>query len=261
MAKKAVKTDFVHCGAAVSTAQCKRDDCTTIYCSPPDKEIFAHPAARVNRRRGPAVYSARSAQGPAVSLPPPAEVWPRENSSTEAMGERFAKELAAVHGETVRCGSPAELRRRLAELAAKEHWTSLGAMERPGVREALGELPPSTVHWPDADWQPRQIAELSAGVIEAEVLLADTGSCLIACPTAQDRLLCYLPPACVVIARSDRLAEHLPAAWEGIAARAKDHALSGEFVIITGPSRTADIEKILILGVHGPKRLIVMLLG
>jgi L-lactate dehydrogenase complex protein LldG len=111
------------------------------------------------------------------------------------------------------------------------------------------------------DWQPRQMAELSAGVIEAEALLADTGSCLIACPTAQDRLLCYLPPACVVLARVEQLAEHLPAAWAEISARAADPALRGELVIVTGPSRTSDIEKILTLGVHGPKRLVVMLVG
>jgi L-lactate dehydrogenase complex protein LldG len=57
------------------------------------------------------------------------------------------------------------------------------------------------------------------------------------------------------------LAEHLPAAWPAIAARAAEPARRGEFVIVTGPSRTADIEKILILGVHGPKRLVVMLIG
>jgi L-lactate dehydrogenase complex protein LldG len=53
--------------------------------------------------------------------------------------------------------------------------------------------------------------------------------------------------------------EHLPAAWETIAPRIADPGLRGEFVIITGPSRTADIEKILILGVHGPKRVVVLL--
>ena len=104
------------------------------------------------------------------------------------------------------------------------------------------------------------MAEFSAGLIAPECLLADTGSCLIVSGTAQDRLLCYLPPICVVIARTEQLVEHLPAAWPA-AQRAAEPATRGEFVIITGPSRTSDIEKILILGVHGPKRLIVLLVG
>ena len=108
-------------------------------------------------------------------------------------------------------------------------------------------------------WQPRQMAQLSAGLIEAERLLADTGTCLIDCGSTQDRLLCYLPPACVVIARVSQLAEHMPAAWDEIARQTAEPDRRGEFVLITGPSRTADIEKILILGVHGPKRLVVML--
>ena len=120
-------------------------------------------------------------------------------------------------------------------------------------------MAPESIEWAAPDWQPRKIAAFSASVIEADCLLADTGSCLISCPTAQDRLLCYLPPACVVIARVDQLAENLPAVWPSIVARAADPQLSGEFVIVTGPSRTADIEKILILGVHGPKRLVVIL--
>ena len=104
-------------------------------------------------------------------------------------------------------------------------------------------------------------ANLPLGLVAAEYLLADTGTCVVACGTTQERLMCYLPPACVVVAKTDRLVEHLPAAWEEIGPRAADPALRGEFVFITGPSRTADIEKILILGVHGPKRLIVLLVG
>jgi len=69
-----------------------------------------------------------------------------------------------------------------------------------------------------------------------------------------------LPPTCIVLAKAYQLAEHLPAAWDDLAQRAADESTRGEFVIITGPSRTADIEKILILGVHGPKRLVVLLI-
>ena len=65
----------------------------------------------------------------------------------------------------------------------------------------------------------------------------------------------------MVIAGVDCLAEHLPAVWDDVARRAADPALRGEFVFVTGPSRTADIEKILILGAHGPKRLVVLLVG
>jgi L-lactate dehydrogenase complex protein LldG len=198
---------------------------------------------------------------PPPPAPPVAEVWPRISPAPAAMAEQFTTELTTVSGEVIRCATMQDAKRRLAELVAKEQWTILGAMDRPMVRQATADLPPGVVRWAADDWQPRQMAEFSASLIEPEALLADTGSCLIACPTAQDRLLCYLPPACVVIARTGQLAEHLPAAWPTVAKRAADPALRGEFVIVTGPSRTADIEKILILGVHGPKRLVVLLVG
>jgi len=200
-------------------------------------------------------------KGPQVAKPPVPEVWPRKNPSPIAMAEQFTAELTAVQGEVIRCATMEDARRHLAELTAKAQWTSLGAMDRPAVREVVGDLPEGVVRWAAADWQPKPMAELSASVIEPDVLLADTGSCMIACPNAQDRLLCYLPPACVIIAKVGQLFEHLPAAWAAIAPRVADPAQRGEFVIVTGPSRTADIEKILILGVHGPKRLVVILVG
>lgn len=213
--------------------------------------------------------------------PPVAEVWPPLKPSATAMADQFARELTTIQGEVIGCANMDVAKQRLVALVAREQWKVLGAMDRLMVRQAAADLPAGVVQWaaadggtrrvPDTDdggtrrgpgtagWQPRQIAEFSASLIEPEALLADTGSCLVACGTAEDRLLCYLPPACVVIARIGQLVEHLPAAWPPIAKRAADPALRGEFVILTGPSRTADIEKILILGVHGPKRLVVLL--
>ena len=70
--------------------------------------------------------------------------------------------------------------------------------------------------------------------------------------------MCYLPPTCVVLARKDQLCAHLQDAWSDVTQSARDGESRGEMLTITGPSRTADIEKVLILGVHGPKRLVVM---
>ncbi|MFZ1936573.1 MAG: lactate utilization protein [Thermoguttaceae bacterium] len=196
---------------------------------------------------------------PPVAAPPTPVVWPPTNPTPAAMAEQFANALTEVQGDVVRCPTMQDARRRLAELASQAGWTSIGAMDRPLVREAAGGLPASSLNWQMADWPPARMAQLSASLLDPETLLADTGACVIACPTAQDRLLCYLPPACVVVARTGQLVEHLPAAWASLAPRVADPAMQGEFVIVTGPSRTADIEKILILGVHGPKRLVVLL--
>lgn len=196
-----------------------------------------------------------------VPLPPIHEVWPRRQPAIGEMADRFARELSEVHGEVIRCGTMDDARRKLAEMIEQGQWRQVGTMDRPLCRELAQGPSQGAIAWPQPDWTPPNMAELSAGLLEADFLLADTGSAMIACVTAQERVLCYLPPACVIVATTDRLVEHLPQAWESIGRRAADPALRGEFVFITGPSRTADIEKILILGVHGPKRLVVLLVG
>jgi len=201
------------------------------------------------------------AKQPHVTAPEVPVVWPLEHPAPAVMADGFTKELVDVQGEVIRCATMADAKRELAALVQQNGWTSLGLLDRPIVHEATGDLKADMLHWPTPDLQPRAIEEYSASVIATEVLLADTGTCMIECRTQPERLLCYLPPACVIVASVDQLAEHLQAAWPQIAPRAAEPDRRGEFVFVTGPSRTADIEKILILGVHGPKRLIVLLVG
>ncbi len=202
---------------------------------------------------------------PAVEAPPVPEVWPRENPSVDQMARRFTEELSAISGEVVRCGSIEEARGKLLELMQEGAWTKIGAMDRPLCRELCrelaGESAAGKIAWAKPEWTPRDMAGLEAGLIEAEYLLADTGTALVVCGRPEERLLCYLPPVCIIAATADRLVEHMPAVWRDVARRAADPQLRGEFLLITGPSRTADIEKILILGVHGPQRVVVLLAG
>jgi len=196
---------------------------------------------------------------PPVEAPPVPEVWPRQNPSVDQMARRFTDELTAISGEVIRCGSIEESRGKLRELIEQGGWDKVGAMDRPLCRELAGETAAGRIAWTRSEWTPRDMARLEAGLIEAEYLLADTGTALVACGRPEERLLCYLPPVCIVAATADRLVEHMPAIWPEVARQAADPDLRGEFVLITGPSRTADIEKILILGVHGPQRLVVLL--
>jgi L-lactate dehydrogenase complex protein LldG len=198
---------------------------------------------------------------PPQERPPVPEVWRRETSDPAALALRFQNELEAVHGELHRCGSMDEARQKLVELMDLSQWPAIGAVDTLLAQQLTAGLPPERIGWAAEDWTPVHIADLPASLVAADCLLADTGTCMVACATTHERLMCYLPPVCIVIAQTDRLFEHLPAAWEDLADRFAAPELRGEHVFITGPSRTADIEKILILGVHGPKRLIVLLVG
>ncbi|MDR1485320.1 MAG: lactate utilization protein [Planctomycetaceae bacterium] len=100
-----------------------------------------------------------------------------------------------------------------------------------------------------------ELASCDFGIVAAESLLADTGSGVFQASSRFERLAVYLPPVSVVIAGRGKLAKNLPAAWQKLNTEIKNQK-TGEFVIVTGPSRTADIEKILILGVHGPRRVL-----
>ncbi|MGD9126600.1 MAG: lactate utilization protein [Planctomycetia bacterium] len=195
---------------------------------------------------------------PEPELPPVPEVWPSTNPSLETMLQQFEKSLVAVQGELHHLPTMADAQAKLRELMNELQTDTVVSVDREATRqvtEGFGEA----VHFANPDWTPDDIAQYKLGMIVSDYLLADTGSCLVASETPNERLLCYLPPACIVIARTNQLREHLPDAWREVAERTADPNLRGEYVFITGPSRTADIEKILILGVHGPQRLIVLL--
>ena len=92
------------------------------------------------------------------------------------------------------------------------------------------------------------------GVTGCDCLVAMTGSIFVCTKSAGGRALSVLPPVHLVIARRDQLVPDLATAMALLRSRYDGHWPS-QLSVITGPSRTADIEKILVMGAHGPKRL------
>lgn len=134
-------------------------------------------------------------------------------------------------------------------IAASHHQIQLDAVVR-----ALGI---ETLYVED---HPAQTAleKCSVGITACDALVAQTGSILLTVRSAGGRALSVLPPHHLVVAQINQLVADLPAALEILSARYVGNFPSFA-TFITGPSRTGDIERILVLGAHGPRMLTVIL--
>lgn len=103
------------------------------------------------------------------------------------------------------------------------------------------------------------LAQVDLGLVLAHAILLDSGSFALAAATGQQRSASLLPPASVILAPRSALlpdVSHLPALLERY--RASDGSLPSCLNLVTGPSSTADIELVLVRGVHGPGSLDVV---
>ena len=100
--------------------------------------------------------------------------------------------------------------------------------------------------------------EIEVGITGCEYMIAHTGSVMVSSAQKGGRQMFVYPPVHIVIARKNQLVDYLDKAYSGIKEKYKNDFPS-HVAIITGPSRTADIEKTLVLGAHGPRELHVFL--
>jgi len=100
----------------------------------------------------------------------------------------------------------------------------------------------------------RDAAEASKiGVSQMEWAIADTGTLVTDAAPVERRLVSTLPVIHMAVVATDALEADMPAAL------ARIHPNQcGYISMITGPSRTADIERVLTIGVHGPSRLVIV---
>lgn len=98
-------------------------------------------------------------------------------------------------------------------------------------------------------------AQVEVGITQVELGIAELGTLVTDGVELENRLISMLPPIHVALLYTSDLVEDLPVAFDFI--RNKFDRIPGYLSFITGPSRTADIERVLTIGVHGPGRLII----
>jgi L-lactate dehydrogenase complex protein LldG len=101
------------------------------------------------------------------------------------------------------------------------------------------------------------LGQAGVGVTGAEAALADTGTLVLSSGPGRSRLAWLLPPRHIALLPLARLYADLDAVLESHTGLRRDAA---EVALVSGPSRTADIELTLTRGVHGPRDLDVVIL-
>jgi L-lactate dehydrogenase complex protein LldG len=166
----------------------------------------------------------------------------------------FAENFRRIGGEFFYCTDVTELGRELRAWLAER----LPSGQQFYVWEPTLQALLTTAQVPfqaaETDFQ----AQAAAGLTSCEALVARTGSIVVAPATASGRRLSIYPDQHLVLARPSQVVAEIGDALRVVQAR-YGAQLPSMLSLTTGPSRTADIEKTLVLGAHGPRRLSLFL--
>jgi L-lactate dehydrogenase complex protein LldG len=161
----------------------------------------------------------------------------------------FQLELETLGGEVFLCGGSAVQMQKLADLQNERGWQTFTVSD-PGIRNRL-----ETFGTGSREVDP-VLEEVEAGVTNCEVLVALTGGVMVSSSGGSGRRMNIFPSVHIVLTQKSQLVESIQDAFDVIAT--KYSSPPSQISLISGPSRTADIEKTLVMGAHGPKELIVL---
>jgi L-lactate dehydrogenase complex protein LldG len=168
--------------------------------------------------------------------------------------ESFSQALEKLAGKTYRAASAADACSYAASLIGSGRAVASNA---PFLRECgITGLAGVRTGFLDPDELRSVCAEADIGITSADYALADTGSLVMLSSHREARLVSLLPPVHLAVVPRERILTGLD---ELLTLLPQPAGQTSSMVLITGPSRTADIEQILVRGVHGPGEIHVVL--
>jgi L-lactate dehydrogenase complex protein LldF len=184
---------------------------------------------------------------------------PPVGKTSDEQVELFRQNAQALKADFHVCADLPAAIRFVKTLAASEGWKKIGLHDGELTNAIAGALALPTVKT-DGGYDLKDLESCEAGLTECEAVIAQTGTVLISGRCSGGRALSVLPPHHLVLARRNQMLPDLTAALQKAQEKFATE-FPGILSLITGPSRTGDIERILVLGAHGPKRLTILLAG
>lgn len=220
-------------------------------------------ASLATTRAGLEREAARAPHTPPPFVHPPAD---------DLVGQ-FIAELSKLEGRAYRCADDGQAIETIRSLLQERQATAVIAWELdliglPGLAELLADLGISiadsqVAHTGDERANRLQALEpIPVCISGAECGIAESGSFIVLSGNGRGRLASLLAPAHIAVLRAAQLFRGLGEALSFIQQQYGSNlfAARSNLTVITGPSRTADIELTLTLGVHGPRELHVVLI-
>jgi L-lactate utilization protein LutC len=184
---------------------------------------------------------------------------PQPNGTALSLVEIFSENLKAVGGHCEVAGNEPEIVAALTRIIADLQKTLLRARriaisDAPVLDRIIGQI---GVEVDEISTSPTaaELFDYDIGVSTAQAAIAETGTLVLESESERHRLVSLVPPVHIAILDAADICQTL---GEALAAVGRGSELSPTITLITGPSRTADIELTLAIGVHGPQELYVI---
>ena len=159
---------------------------------------------------------------------------------------QFAEEFSKLLGKFIFCLNKAELAISLQQLIQQKEWSKIYCCEKDLTKtlQQNGFNAFADVTVKDCD----------ASITSCEFLVARTGSIIMSAAQESGRTVSVYAPVHICIATTSQLVYDIKDGLNGLKEKYRQY-LPSLITFATGPSRTADIEKTLVVGVHGPKEV------
>ena len=176
---------------------------------------------------------------------------PLYSDSDESPDVVFAAELMNAGGNFIYCEDEADLVENLSAINQQDDWNNVYCSD-PAIQYILTQAG-VPFHADEEDFH-----DIRIGITGCEFLVSRLGAIMVSSKQESGRRLNVFPEVHAVIAYTWQLVPDLKQALAAIKEK-YSQALPSLISVITGPSRTADIEKTLVMGAHGPRQLYVFL--